>query len=103
MKIHKKIIDGGNKMPEIDIRHIAKLARLHVEESEIPKFEEEVGNIVGMVENLPEFTDTKLPLNEKDAMTLRRDEVKPSMKREDALLNAPQTEAGCIVVPKIVE
>ena len=90
-------------MPEIDIRHIAKLARLHVEENEIAKFENEMGNIVGMVENLPEFTDTKIPLNEKDAMTLRHDEVKPSMKRDETLANAPATEAGCIVVPQIVE
>ena len=90
-------------MPEINIRRIAKLARLHVEENEIPKFEQEMGNIVGMVENLPEFTDTKLPLNEKDAMTLRRDQAEPSMKREHLLANAPATQAGCIVVPKIVE
>ena len=90
-------------MPEIDIRRIAKLARLHVEENEIAKFEKEMGNIVGMVENLPEFADTKIPLNENDAMKLRHDEVKVSMKREDTLSNAPAVEAGCIVVPKIVE
>lgn len=90
-------------MPEIDIRHIAKLARLHVEENEISQFEKEMGNIVGMVENLPEFADTKIPLDEKDAMKLRRDEVKPSMKREETLANAPTVEAGCIVVPIIVE
>lgn len=90
-------------MPEINIRRIAKLARLHVEEEEIAKFEKEMGNIVGMVENLPEFTDTNIPLNEKDAMKLRLDEVKPSIQRADILSNAPKSEAGCVVVPKIVE
>lgn len=90
-------------MPEIDIRHIAKLARLHVEESEVAKLEKEMSNIVSMVENLPEFADTTIPLNEKDAMELRKDEVKPSLKRDEILANAPATEAGCIVVPKIVE
>lgn len=90
-------------MPDIDIRHIAKLARLHVEEQEIAKFEKEMGNIVGMVENLPEFADTSIPLNEKDAMKLRHDEARPSAKREEILANAPKLEAGCVVVPKIVE
>lgn len=90
-------------MPDIDIRHIAKLARLHVEEDEIPKLEKQMGEIVGMVENLPEFTDTNLPLNKEDAMKLRHDEIRDSMKREEILKNAPATEAGCIVVPKIVE
>lgn len=90
-------------MPEIDIRHIAKLARLHVEENEIAKFEKEMGNIVGMVENLPEFTDTSMPLDKSDAMKLRSDVVGESMKREKTLANAPTVEAGCIVVPKIVE
>jgi len=92
-----------NIMPDIDIRHIAKLARLHLEENEIPKLKKQMGEIVGMVENLPEFTDTNLPLNKEDAMRLRRDEVRDSMKREEILKNAPATEAGCIVVPKIVE
>lgn len=90
-------------MPEIDIRRIAKLARLHIEESEVPKFEKEMSNIVKMVENLPDFADTNIPLNEKDAMELRKDEVKPSFKRDEILKNAPATEAGCILVPKFVE
>lgn len=90
-------------MPEIDIRHIAKLARLHIEEDEIAKFEGEMSSIVGMVENLPEFADTKIPLTEKDAMDLRSDEVKESYKRDVILANAPAIEAGCVVVPRIVE
>jgi len=36
-------------------------------------------------------------------MALREDEVRPSFPRGEILANAPQTEAGCIVVPKTVE
>ena len=90
-------------MPDINIRRIAKLARLHVDEAEIAKFETEMGSIVGMVENLPEFSDTNLPLNPNDAMKLRADQVTPSMKRAEIIANAPKTEAGCVVVPKTVE
>lgn len=88
---------------KIDIRHIARLARLHVDDGDIAKFEREMAEIVKMVEKLPEFADTRLPLNEKDAMKLREDEVRPSMPREKVLMNAPKTEAGCVVVPKVVE
>lgn len=90
-------------MPDINIRHIAKLARLHVDDKEVAKFENEMGSMVKMVENLPEFTDTKLPLNVNDAMKLRADKIEPSIKRDEILKNAPKTEAGCVSVPKIVE
>ena len=88
---------------EIDIKRIAKLARLHVEESELTRFEHDMGGIVAMVEKLPEFEDTRLPLNEKDAMALREDESRPSMAREKIMQNVPAVEAGCVVVPRIVE
>lgn len=87
----------------IDIRHVAKLARLHVEDADVPRLQAQMADIVKMVEKLPDFEDTRLPLDEKDAMKLREDEVRPSMPREKVLANAPKTEAGCVVVPKIVE
>jgi len=88
---------------KINIRHIAKLSRLHIDENEVEKFEKDMQSIVGMVENLPEFKDYSLGLKASDAMVLREDEIMPSMKRSEVLQNAPQSEAGCIVVPKIVE
>lgn len=88
---------------KIDIRHIAKLARLHVEDGEIAKFEKEMNEIVGMIEHLPDFGKAELVIDRNDAMELREDEVKPSLPRAEILKNAPKTEAGCVVVPKIVE
>jgi aspartyl-tRNA(Asn)/glutamyl-tRNA(Gln) amidotransferase subunit C len=88
---------------KINIRHIAKLSRLHVEENEVEKFEKDMQSIVDMVKNLPEFKETSLELHAEDAMLLREDEILPSMSRKKVLQNAPQTEAGCIVVPKIIE
>ena len=88
---------------ELDIRYIAKLARLHVDDSEVEKFQKDMGSIVKMVENLPDFEKADENLNAAEAMKLREDEIKPSMPRRTILQNAPKTEAGCIVVPKIVE
>ena len=41
----------------IDIKHIAKLARLRIEDDQLDKFESEMENIVGMVEKLPDIQD----------------------------------------------
>lgn len=88
---------------KIDIRRLAKLARLRLKDSETEKFTADMEGIVKMVENLPEFEKTDLPLNPEEAMTLREDEIRPSTPRDEILKNAPKTEAGCVVVPKVVD
>jgi len=88
---------------EIDVRHIAKLAKLEIPEEEIPKMEKELASIVGMVEKLPELTSKKSLLDPENTMELRPDEIKPSFPRDEMLKNAPETAAGCLVVPKVVE
>ena len=56
-----------------------------------------------MVEQLPPMEDAGIGLDPEHPMQLRKDEVKPSMKRDEILKNAPQMQAGCVVVPKTVE
>ena len=87
----------------IDIKHIAKLARLHIEDDQLEKFESEMQNIVNMVENLPDIKD-ELTLDEKNPMILRKDKaVTDKYTRQELMANAPQVKAGCLVVPKTVE
>ena len=88
---------------QMDIPYVAKLARLRIDGKELVKFEKDMGDIVSMVENLPDFEKMSLDLDAADAMKLREDEICPSMSRKEILANAPQTEAGCFVVPKVVE
>ena len=87
----------------IDIRHIAKLARLTIEEEKLEKFEKDMADIVAMVERLPAVEGQSLELDPADRMELRKDEVKPSLRRDAVLQNAPKSAAGCIVVPKTVD
>ncbi len=87
----------------IDIKHIAKLSRLHIEESDVEKFQKEMQDIIQMVERLPDVSDQSLGVDRSNAMELRKDEIRPSMRREEILQNAPKTAAGCVVVPKTVE
>lgn len=88
---------------KIDIKHIAKLSRLKVSENEIEKFEKDMENIVSMIENLSELSDTDSLLDKNNSMTLREDVAHNEFKRDELLKNAPQLKAGCVVVPKVVE
>ena len=87
----------------IDIKHVAKLSRLYIEEDKLEKFQQEMQNIVDMVEHLPPLDEQSLELDRAARMELREDEIRPSLRREKVLANAPQTAAGCVVVPKTVE
>lgn len=86
-----------------DIAHIAKLARLRMDDEQAEKFSAQMQDIVEMVSRLPELEGDAVELDPAHPMTLRPDVVRPSLRREEILQNAPQTEAGCFVVPRVVE
>lgn len=87
----------------IDIKHIAKLSRLKIEDDKLEEFENQMQNIVNMVEKLPDI-DEQMVLDENNPMILRKDEaVTDKYSRQELMANAPQVKAGCLVVPKTVE
>lgn len=87
----------------IDIRHIAKLSRLKIEEEKIEKFEKDMEAIINMVDKLPNLDD-ELTLDVDNAMTFREDvAVQNKFTRNELLQNAPEVQAGCLVVPKTIE
>ena len=88
---------------QIDIQHIAKLSRLSIENEKVEKFQKEMENIVAMCEKLPPMGGGYTAVDPTNPMRLRQDEIRPSLKRDQLLQNAPQTQAGCVVVPKVVE
>lgn len=88
---------------KIDISRVAKLSRLAIEEDKLEKFEQQMNDIIAMVEDLPPLDDGGIGLDPQQPMELREDIVTPSLRREDILRNAPQSEAGCVVVPRTVE
>ncbi len=87
----------------IDVRHIAKLSRLHLNEEEIPKFTEEMEKILAMVEQLPPIEGEGTLLDPDHPMELREDKAQTLYRRDELLANAPEVEAGCVVVPKVVD
>lgn len=86
---------------KIDVKHIASLAKLRIGDDEIPLIEEQMKNMLDMVDNLPEI-DGVIAVDANNVMALRPDEIIPSLSRDEVLANAPQKQAGCIVVPRTV-
>ena len=87
----------------IDIQHIAKLSRLRIDAQEEEKFSAEMEKIVDMIQNLPQLDDTGALMDPDNPMILRGDTPRQDWKRDELMKNAPQTRAGCVVVPKVVE
>lgn len=88
---------------DIDIKHIAKLARLKIEDNQIDKFKNEMQHIVEMVEKLPDIND-ELELDTTHPLKLRKDVAETDkFTRDELMKNAPKVTAGCLVVPKTVE
>lgn len=86
---------------KIDVKRIANLAKLQLDDAQIPALEQQMKDILGMVEDLPELDDA-ITVDASNAMVLRPDEIMPSLARDEVLANAPKKQAGCIVVPKTV-
>ena len=88
----------------IDVQHLAKLARLRIEDDKLAKFEKDMESIVSMVEQLPDVSGDAWGLDPNHPMKLRCDvEGTDKLSRDELLSNAPQMQAGCVVVPKTVE
>ena len=92
--------------PEIDIKYVAHLARLHLTPDEDKKLGAQLGHILGYIEKLKELDVTGVePTAHAVPMVnvTRADEIRPSLQHDDALRNAPAKANGLFMVPKIVE
>lgn len=56
-----------------------------------------------MVENLPEISGDGTLIDPSNPMKMREDVAENNYKRDELMKNAPQTQAGCVVVPRVVE
>src|SRR5712692_2577839 len=93
-------------MSSIDLRHIARLSRLHLTEEELKFFETQVAQILSFVDKLKEVNvegvePTSHPLSLSNVF--RDDEAKPSLPIEECLKKAPRTRGRFFEVPKIIE
>ena len=87
-------------------RRVAKLARIRVEDADLPALAGEFNTILGFIEQLNEVDiDGVEPMTSVTPMRLkRRDDVVTEGDQQDKILsNAPDAREGFFAVPKVVE
>ena len=88
------------------VRRIAHLARIAVAEEEVERLRDELNAILGFVEQLSEVNVEGVePMTSVTPMAMKKraDVVTDGGIRDDVLKNAPATEDGFFLVPKVVE
>ena len=91
---------------QIDVKYVARLARLYLTEEETRTFQGQLDDILAYVRQISQLnlagiepTSHTRPLSN----VFRKDAVKPGLDREVVLQNAPATTNEQFTVPKIVE
>ena len=89
---------------------IARLARIRVPDDDLERLGEELGRILGWVELLEEvdISDVDpwigfMTFGREDIGAARKDIATDDARADEILANAPRSEAGFFVVPKVVE
>ena len=94
------------ELDQADIHRIAHLARLQIEDQDIPEYVRNLSDILGFVEQMNdvetgEVTPMAHPLDA--TQRLRQDIVTEVDEREKFQAIAPQVEEGLYLVPKVIE
>ena len=88
------------------VKHIAKLARISLDEKKISSLSKDLSSIMKFIEKLNELsTDNVTPLTSiiNASLKSREDEVKDGKIRDQILKNSPEKNEEFFVVPKVVE
>ena len=94
-------------MSSIDLKHVARLARLHLSDEELRFLETQVPQILAFVEKLNEVKGlegvepTSHPFSVSDVF--RDDRPRLSLAIEEFLKHSPQSKGRFFQVPKVIE
>jgi aspartyl-tRNA(Asn)/glutamyl-tRNA(Gln) amidotransferase subunit C len=91
---------------EIDIEHVARLARLELTDQEKARLREQLGVILEAAAKVSEVATDDVPPTAyaiARSYVLRPDEFTPWLTTEEVLSNAPEVEDDRFKVPRVVE
>jgi aspartyl-tRNA(Asn)/glutamyl-tRNA(Gln) amidotransferase subunit C len=91
---------------EIDIDHVARLARLDLTDEEKARLREQLGVILEAAARVQEVAAEDVPPTSyaiPRSNVFREDAPVPSLSRDEALAGAPEVEADRFKVPRVVE
>ena len=89
-----------------EIEKVAVLARIQITPEQIPEVTSSINNVLGMIDKMQSIDTSNVePLaNPHDALQiLRADEVTAVNERDKLMSNAPSTDDGLFLVPKVIE
>jgi len=89
-----------------DIKLIAKLARLKIDEADVPLYATNLSNILDLVEHMNTVnTEGVVPMSHplEVVQRLREDTVTESDQRDEFQRVAPATRDGLYLVPRVIE
>lgn len=94
------------KITRKEVEHVARLARLELTEEEKNRMTAQLDSILQYIDKLNELdtshvepTTTVIPM----VSVMRGDEVRPCLKQDEALANAPDRQEVFFRVPRIIE
>ena len=89
-----------------EVEHIADLARLHLEEDEIVRFQQQLSDILDQIGILQSVETSAVDSTTSDAQKdsrLREDIPGKAMSREEVLKNAPDVKSHQFRVPPVLD
>ena len=93
-------------LTEADVKRMAHLARIEIEQQEVAPMWAQLSNIMGLVEQM-QAVDTAGVAHMAHAqdlsLRLREDRVTETDQHEAFQAVAPEVEAGLYLVPKVIE
>jgi aspartyl-tRNA(Asn)/glutamyl-tRNA(Gln) amidotransferase subunit C len=95
----------SEKISRDEVRHVARLARLEFSATQEDRLTEQMNSILGYMDKLNELDTAGLtPMSHATGLrnVFRDDAIGDSLKREQALDNAPADDGINFVVPKII-
>jgi len=98
------------KVTSKDVQYVADLAHLDLTADERLRMERDLNSILGYIDRLNELDTSNVPSMAQVAQLSpiadahwREDQLRPSLARDEALRNAPQSTDAFFRVPKVIE
>lgn len=89
-----------------EVRHVARLARLELDEAEMLALQGELNSLIGHFSDIQDLDVSGIE-PQSHAVAIQNvwaeDQTVKGLSREEAMRNAPRSKAGLFVVPTIIE
>ena len=95
-----------SKVDKKTVEYVAGLARINLADSEKEPFSQQLSKILDYIDKLKQLdTENIEPLRNlhQSRDVLRKDQAKPSDRRDKILKNSPLSEADYFKIPKVIE